>query len=284
MQSARTPTSSRGVQIPVTRRGEHTKTPPAQRPTVMGRTRSPAREISGRPMSRTPMTTQTRHRVPVRRTQRQPGTVMRVRRYDPSMPPVNNRTARHRRRTFSDGYGQHRDPAPRSMCASEPVRTLPMRSGTVRVDIGLSGDAASRWPACAANGARDPRQPGPVACPPRHVADQVRSDSPPGRLAADVIPSAARVPGPNIGEVVGQRPADVGRQRHPVFTRRFAVQNNLAAAPSRCRQFQARHPELPFAAPGRGLVNQYSMSSLVAISLIRLAALIKRREPGYLRI
>ena len=42
--------------------------------------------------------------------------------------------------------------------------------------------------------------------------------------------------------------------------------------------------ELPFAAPGRGLVNQFLMSSLLVISLIGLAALIKRREPGYLRI
>ena len=41
---------------------------------------------------------------------------------------------------------------------------------------------------------------------------------------------------------------------------------------------------LPFAAPGRGLVNQFLMSSLLVISLIGLAALIKRREPGYLRI
>ncbi|MDT5186303.1 MAG: hypothetical protein QOJ20_2575 [Mycobacterium sp.] len=31
-QSPHTPTSSRGVQIPVTRRGEHTQTPAAQRP------------------------------------------------------------------------------------------------------------------------------------------------------------------------------------------------------------------------------------------------------------
>ena len=42
--------------------------------------------------------------------------------------------------------------------------------------------------------------------------------------------------------------------------------------------------ELPFAAPGRGLVNQSLMGSLLVLSLIGLAALVKRREPGYLRI
>lgn len=42
--------------------------------------------------------------------------------------------------------------------------------------------------------------------------------------------------------------------------------------------------ELPFAAPGRGLVNQFLMGSLLLISLIGLAAFVKRREPGYLLI
>ena len=41
---------------------------------------------------------------------------------------------------------------------------------------------------------------------------------------------------------------------------------------------------LPFAAPGRGLVNQFLMSSLLILSLIGLAALLKRREPGYLMV
>lgn len=42
--------------------------------------------------------------------------------------------------------------------------------------------------------------------------------------------------------------------------------------------------ELPFAAPGRGLVSQFLMGCLLLISLIGLAALVRRREPGYLRI
>lgn len=41
---------------------------------------------------------------------------------------------------------------------------------------------------------------------------------------------------------------------------------------------------MPFAAPGRGSVNQFLMTSLLIVSVDGLAALIKRREPGYLRI
>jgi hypothetical protein len=42
--------------------------------------------------------------------------------------------------------------------------------------------------------------------------------------------------------------------------------------------------ELPFAAPGRGAINQFLMGSLLVLSLIGLAALVRRREPGYLLI
>ena len=42
--------------------------------------------------------------------------------------------------------------------------------------------------------------------------------------------------------------------------------------------------ELPFAAPGRERVNRYLMITLLVISVGGLAALITRREPGYLRI
>ncbi len=43
------PTSSRGVQIPVTRRGEHTKTPPAQRPPLWaGPVRRQGKSVDGR--------------------------------------------------------------------------------------------------------------------------------------------------------------------------------------------------------------------------------------------